>query len=693
MKKRLGVIFLCFVWGLLLLPTTAMADDNHFSVSRIGEFVRTVKLGDTVTLSVNTRGDNLDGVTYTWEGPYGFICTTEENSYTLEVASMADWGYYRCTAADVYGNESYVFFRVAAPENHFSATAEGGIDHKAAIGGSVTLSVNTRGDDLDGVTYTWEGPYGFICTTEENSYTLETVSKADLGDYFCSAFDAYGNESFIRFRVAAENHFSAVAEGETEFEVSIGDTVTLSVSVAGDDLDGVSYVWDGPYGFICTTEENSYTLDILFKEDFGRYRCTVTDAYGNESDICFLVAATENHFSATAEGGIDRKVTIGSSVTLPVSVTGDNLKGVTYTWVGPRGFTWTTDESSCTLEIASWADLGCYYCTAVDAYGNESEIYFRVAAENHFSAAAEGGIDHKVSIGDTVTLSVKTAGDDLKGVSYVWGGPSIIVCLENSYTLDVLFKEDFGRYHCIVSDAYGNESIVFFQVFAENHFSVVPVGETKRTATIGDKVTLAVEATADDANDIWFSWFKLKQIDADGTRQFLEIDGAETDTFTIDKMSDEEAGTYKCVGYDGYGNKSAVEFTVTAEKPANNDSPSNNASGSDNVAYPSVSAFSFTTNLSRINRVSVDGKAVASRYYTIINGVVTLSEEFMATLSNGNHTITAENATHMSTATFVVNNPTAQSPKTGDMGVVAYGLLSMLSAAGIVTMYKKKEQK
>ncbi|MBQ6249619.1 MAG: hypothetical protein IJJ88_05325, partial [Oscillospiraceae bacterium] len=554
MRKRLGAILLCFVWILLLLPTTAMADNNHFSVSRIGRFIRTVNIGDTVTLSVNASGDNLEGVTYMWIGPNGSALTAEENSYTFEVASKADLGYYYCTAADVYGNVSDTFFRVAS-ENHFSAAVEGDTDRKVSIGDTVTLSVSVDGDDLDGVTYTWIGPNGRTLTANENSYTLE-AAKDNLGQYHCTAADAYGNEDYVFFRVAAENHFSATAEGGTDRKVIIGTSVTLPVNVTGDDLNGVTYTWDGPNGFICTTDESSYTLDVASKADLGQYFCTVADVYGNESYIFFRIAA-ENHFSATAEGGTDRTVIIGASVTLPVNATGDDLNGVTYTWDGPNGFICTTDESSYTLDVASKADLGQYFCTAADAYGNERIILFQVSTDNNFSAVPMVDTEYIVNYGDTVSLSVEVNADDKTGITYSWSHwGEIDGAISNSYTVNVLSKDDLGGYQCDISDGYGNEAHIFFILSMENHFSAAAEGERERKVSIGDTITLSVSVAGDDLNDVIYTWFKPN----DATCRNID-----NSSYTIEVESKDDLGQYQCTAADAYGNESYVFFQIAAE--------------------------------------------------------------------------------------------------------------------------------
>ena len=96
--------------------------------------------------------------------------------------------------------------------------------------------------------------------------------------------------------------------------------------------------------------------------------------------------------------------------------------------------------------------------------------------------------------------------------------------------------------------------------------------------------------------------------------------------------------------------------------------PSSGGSGSGSSSYGS-GAHTFTTDLTGINLVKVDNKVVPSKYYTVSGSDVTLSAEFMSTLSNGKHTIAIENATKVARATFTVSSndkatyqPTSKEP-------------------------------
>ena len=89
-----------------------------------------------------------------------------------------------------------------------------------------------------------------------------------------------------------------------------------------------------------------------------------------------------------------------------------------------------------------------------------------------------------------------------------------------------------------------------------------------------------------------------------------------------------------------------------------------------------------TTDLTpgSITKVTVDGKVVDAKYYTVSGSNVTFTAEFLKTLKNGSHTVTVENATKIAKGVFTVNNPTtAQSPTTADAGIALYAGMAIAS--------------
>lgn len=103
-----------------------------------------------------------------------------------------------------------------------------------------------------------------------------------------------------------------------------------------------------------------------------------------------------------------------------------------------------------------------------------------------------------------------------------------------------------------------------------------------------------------------------------------------------------------------------------------------------------------TTDLTpgSITKVTVDGKVVNAKYYTVSGSNVTFTAEFLKTLKNGSHTVTVENATKIAKGVFTVNNPTtAQSPTTADAGIALYAGMAIASVMGTGVVFTSRKRK
>lgn len=103
-----------------------------------------------------------------------------------------------------------------------------------------------------------------------------------------------------------------------------------------------------------------------------------------------------------------------------------------------------------------------------------------------------------------------------------------------------------------------------------------------------------------------------------------------------------------------------------------------------------------TTDLTpgSITKVTVDGKVVDAKYYTVNGSNVTFTAEFLKTLKNGSHTVTVENATKIAKGVFTVNNPTtSQSPTTADAGIALYAGMAIASVMGTGVVFTSRKRK
>ena len=136
---------------------------------------------------------------------------------------------------------------------------------------------------------------------------------------------------------------------------------------------------------------------------------------------------------------------------------------------------------------------------------------------------------------------------------------------------------------------------------------------------------------------------------------------------------------YKAVGDVSHADTQPVSVMVTI-------------SGDDSTGASAPGALTVTSQIGAITRVTVDGKTVDSKYYTVSGSNVVLSDAFMATLPNGTHTIRLYDGTTYATATWTVtgNAATITAPKTADPGVALYAALAASAALGLAWTGKKK---
>ena len=190
----------------------------------------------------------------------------------------------------------------------------------------------------------------------------------------------------------------------------------------------------------------------------------------------------------------------------------------------------------------------------------------------------------------------------------------------------------------------------------------------------GQNVTIAI---SEETYNALRSGAKIVEsyLDKDGNAQTREINA-----------------TLKKVG-DGY------TVTFAADKTAAYGLMTRTSSGGSGSGSSYTSGQSFTTDLpaDSINRVTVNGKKLDSKYYTVSsNGsgsIVTLTDAYLATLKAGKYTVKIENKTHVSTGTFTIKaDGTLSSPKTADAGIALYAVMAVSSLMGTAVVSKKRRK-
>ena len=564
--------------------------ENHFSAQPDGQTEFNVEPGETTTLKINATAATGE-IHYQWYKEYrgsnnNWYSTILNGATAAEYTTEAINQYtrYYCRVTDDYGNTDNVWFYIGI-ENSFSARADGETNFTVEPGGTATLKVTATATAGE-IHYQWyreysdaNGSWHTTTITGATEATLTTEAIDRFYEYYCRVSDDYGNYNNIWFYIGIENHFSAEADGETDFTVEPGETVTLKVSASAATGE-LHYQWyterKNDNGSWTSERINGATSAEYSTDAINRYvgyYCRVTDDFGNNNDVWFYISI-ENHFTARAEGQTNFTVEPGESVTLKVSATAD-AGGFHYLWYreyrNPNGY-WNrtvipgATEAEYTIETVE--QYSQYYCYVSDDYGNNEEIWFHISIENGLTASAISSTSFTVEPGESVTMEVLgTANtgairyqwyEETRRSDGYWYDSIISGATEASYTTAAIYE--YKQYYCYVTDDYGNNRNIWFHVGIENGLTARAAGDDSFTIVPGESATLEVTASA-NTGDIHYQWYVEYREGNSWHRN--RITGETSEKYTTPEMS--KSRNYICLVTDDFGNEREIWFEVYIE--------------------------------------------------------------------------------------------------------------------------------
>ena len=117
--------------------------------------------------------------------------------------------------------------------------------------------------------------------------------------------------------------------------------------------------------------------------------------------------------------------------------------------------------------------------------------------------------------------------------------------------------QSVNYYKCIVSDDYGNEATIRFEVRVDNAFTAEAVGKTVFCAQRGDTVTLSVNASCREGA-LSYEWLRLCGILGDTIT--IPVEGADGPSISVQMNA--RIQPYYCYVRDQYGNQENINFLV-----------------------------------------------------------------------------------------------------------------------------------
>ncbi len=529
-----------------------------------------VKPNDRKNLAVDAYADHTENLSYRWyylasDGWYTLISGASEASYQTNAISKSMK--YMCTVTDCYGNTADVYFNANVDNDlhlYVAGTRLESVTLYVDPDTTRTLSVEAEADDLSGVTYEWYHNGTWICETSAANFTVSGITS--YNGYTCKATDRFGNSSSCHFylQMSGADVFEAYVAGTNNFSemysLQYGQEMTMAVDVVGADPAGLTYAWYREEGlsYDRIEGENGSTFHITSVKESHNYKCVVYDSEGQSRSVYFYTKV--NHFDAFVTGtdhyhDMTYHLAPGANQTLSVTVTGDDLSGITYVW-RERG-TILDDASSNSLSLKNIRESTGFRCDVSDKYGNVEEIYISIDVNNlnaFVAGTSYDSADYLVEANASKTLAVDVTADVTDGVTYSWFEDDVLIsgATSSSYTVNKLTAN--REYRCEVADPFGNERSVYFNLQVDNNLKAYVAGTTYTldtiSANVNDVLQLGVDVTATDTSGLTYCWY----------RKASEIEEATGATLTTDPIT--RSTWYRCKVTDRFGNYTSVTFNV-----------------------------------------------------------------------------------------------------------------------------------
>ena len=341
--------------------------------------------GATAKTTVVAEGE---GLTYTWyytnnkdDSTFSRVTSITGDTYSIKMTPERDGRQIYCVIQDQYGSS----VRTETVTLSMSAGVKivtQPVNVTAANGATAKTTVVAEGE---GLTYTWyytnnkdDSTFSRVTSITGDTYSVKMTPERDGRQIYCVVADKYGN-SVTSNTVTLSLAGVRITEQPQSVTAEQGSTAVYKVSANGESL---SYQWQycdpavGKWYNSGLTGNKTATFQVgaTSGRNGFKYRCVITDAYGNQviSDAAELTVRKALVITAQPESV---EAVLGTTAVYKVSATGESLS---YQWqycdpaVGKWYNSGLTGNKTATFQVGATAGRNGfrYRCKITDAYGN-----------------------------------------------------------------------------------------------------------------------------------------------------------------------------------------------------------------------------------------------------------------------------------------------------------------------------------
>jgi sugar lactone lactonase YvrE/plastocyanin len=459
---------------------------------------------------------------------------------------------------------------IGSPTYNYTITVNGNVTTTApsfstqpssqtvTAGSSVTFTAAASGTPPP--TYQWQKDGANISGATSSSYSINSVSSGDAGNYTVIANNSAGNatSNTAALTVNAANSAPSFTTQPASQTVTAGSSVTFSAAASGTPTP--TYQWQKGGANIPGATGASYSIASVAAGDAGNYAVVASNVAGTAtSNAAVLTVNAANSAPSFTTQPASQTVTAGSSVTFSAAASGTPTP--TYQWQkGGINISGAT-SSSFSINSVSSGDAGNYAVVASNSAGNATSntAALTVNAANSAPSFTTQPASQTVAPGSSVTFTVAASGTPTPTYQWQKGGINISGATSASYSIASVATGDAGSYTVVASNVAGTatSNAAALTVSAANSAPNFTTQPASKTVALGGSVTFSSAASGNPTPT--YQWQK------DGTN----ITGATSASYSIASVAAGDAGNYSVVATNSVGStpSSIAALTVTTSAP------------------------------------------------------------------------------------------------------------------------------
>lgn len=396
-----------------------------------------------MTFNVNATG--TAPLSYEWYFKNNKISGATSATYTINSVDTSDAGAYYCKASNSCGTDqsSTIDLTVNLPPTITNQSSSS----TRCVGQSMTFSVTASGTSP--LTYQWYFNNSKITSATNFTYTINSVSTTDAGNYYCIVTNSCGSvtSATITLTVNTSPEITSLSPSTVKCE---GSSVTFNVNASGSTP--LSYQWYDKNGLITGATNNFLNLNSLTTANAGNYYVIVSNSCGSKQSNNISLTINEAPVITATSSGATRCE--GQSMTFSISAQG--TAPINYQWYKDGIEIFGAKNNTYTINILNTSDAGNYYCIASNSCGTAQSQYISLVVNTKPKITMLSSSD-TVCSGNNIVLNISSTGTSPITYQWFFNYQPIQNATNTFYFIPVIKPSHQGSYYCTATNSCGND--------------------------------------------------------------------------------------------------------------------------------------------------------------------------------------------------------------------------------------------